>query len=756
MTAAARSRRVAALRPLAPLGLALASLITSCGAEPTCDAGSTQLCLCAGGLQGAQACADDGTAWGACDCVAGAGEGGDAGEERGGDGAPTGSGEGEGEGEGEEGEGEPGGGEGEGEGPGPGPAADPESCNGQDDDGDGRVDEVDEVVESLRVTFDPRTSVEPGRGTIEVTGRDDVPVQGSPFSGGDLAGRTLDIPGNLVRIRLTADAQATPLFGYALTSVVDQNGREALGPLPESAHDHPAPVDDERTFEMADSLGMGLTCGADIGACTLGRTTCLGGRQVCTGDQRPTDELCNGLDDDCDGDVDEPEDLTDTPPCDKTLGVCAAARPVCQGAEGYAPCNSQQYGPEYEVTELSCDCLDNDCDGVVDGAVGAVGGDDVLLGCTIDDLAATGEGRHCVVQVSSETDTDEFRFGTLVIPEGVVVGAPTGVDGRMCGFNGAYGGCDGTPPRPLGGGCITIHADELHVDGILHANAEPGTSCGGTYDKVWSGGSGGDVVIRAESVRVRGAIQAHGARARRGPQGGGAAGSIRIWSPRMEVVGAVEARAGVGQGHHDLGPGLPGEGSGGPGGSANGPGGAGAGGPPLGREGGIAAPDRALVLIGGLELADGSVVGTWAGEGQPTGYVVLGGATSSLSAQIHGGQDVDRGSPPVRGTSTLMSVALRLTLTGGVRAAAVFQLVEADSGAVVGQGQTDELGWAAVNIDFASDLRHRLEVTDMPALAGGSLFFSHGNADLGLGCTLDTILNGDPPSAVIPALQDCQ
>ncbi len=470
-------------------GVALAMFAAAgCGAEPVCDRGATQACLCVGGGGGAQACADDGSRWGVCDCATGGPAEGE-GEGEAVDAPPKA--EGEGEGEASEGEGE-----GEGEG------AVPESCNGQDDDGDGRVDEVEVAVEAIRVTFDPRTSVEPGRGGIEVAGRDDVPVLGSPFSGADLAGRTLDIPGNLVRIRLTADAQATPLFGYAVTAITDQTGRPAAGPLPESAHDHPAPVDDEQTFEMPDSLGMGLTCGDDVGACTHGRTTCLGGRQVCTGDQRPSDELCNGLDDDCDGDADEPEDLTDTPACLKTEGVCAESTQPCRGAQGYVPCTSPDYGADYETVESRCDCLDNDCDGVTDH------GPDGPLGCTLDQLAEIGEQRDCVVQVSSMADRREYRFRSLVIPEAVTIQARNGAEGEVCGHVGAGDPREG--PHSNGGGCIRFEAERLDLagtvgvsGGYLGGTSAPGGGC-------HSGGSGGDVVMVVKDLSVTGRVHANG------------------------------------------------------------------------------------------------------------------------------------------------------------------------------------------------------------------------------------------------------
>jgi cysteine-rich repeat protein len=50
---------------------AAALLVAGCsedGAASVCDPGATQFCACPGGVEGAQACSDDGTRWEACDC----------------------------------------------------------------------------------------------------------------------------------------------------------------------------------------------------------------------------------------------------------------------------------------------------------------------------------------------------------------------------------------------------------------------------------------------------------------------------------------------------------------------------------------------------------------------------------------------------------------------------------------------------------------------------------------------------------------
>ncbi len=186
-----------------------------------------------------------------------------------------------------------------------------EMCNGRDDDGDGSVDEVDLTVQTLLVTFDERTLLEPGHALVHIHNGDGSEIEESPFSGAELAGRTVRARGSRVRIRFVTDAQAVPLFGYKVVRIADDIGREARGALPESPYEDPethayAPgIEEEAGFEMPDSLGTGLTCGTDVGSCSQGETACVGGMVLCTGDLRPIEERCNGADDDCDGEVDE-------------------------------------------------------------------------------------------------------------------------------------------------------------------------------------------------------------------------------------------------------------------------------------------------------------------------------------------------------------------------------------------------------------------------------------------------------------------
>jgi len=118
--------------------------------------------------------------------------------------------------------------------------------------------------------------------------------------------------------------------------------------------------------------GAGKTCG--VGVCANGTTACeastLGIR--CPSEAGAVTEVCDTKDNDCDGKTDKNDPTLELSACEKQAGVCAGSKHVASqcGAGSWTPCTTAEYtaaNPEYEATtELSCDNLDNDCDGTVD------------------------------------------------------------------------------------------------------------------------------------------------------------------------------------------------------------------------------------------------------------------------------------------------------------------------------------------------------------------------------------------------------
>ena len=638
------------------------------------------------------------------------------------------------------------------------------ACDDLDNDCDGDTDEAEAVTE-LTVTFDDRTFVERGHSTIEVQGGDGAPVAGSPFSDDELAGVTLNIPGDQVLVRLIVDDQAQPLFGYRIVEIADQTGRLAVGALPESPHAgddhlHPLGVDDLQRYEMGDALGGGLTCGSDEGECSAGSTECVGGEVLCRDDRRPADEACDGLDNDCDGATDEWEDLARVAPlCLLQAGLCAGARQPCAGEGGFRACAPDDYPHGYEEIEQACDCQDNDCDGVTDGVLD--GDAETLLGCTLDELAPAGaRGRACVVQASSTVPSGEYHFGSLRIPAGVTVRVEAD-DG--CGYPGAIltaglpqAQIDGSESH--GGGCLALLVGErLEVAGGLRAdgsfvNPMDPNQQGAVFSI--GGASGGDLVLVGDEVVVSGTLQANGANGSIGIStstvpAGGAGGSIRIWGRSVALDGSITSRGGF-VGNQYGTEATVGRGAGGAGGRGDTEAccaGAGAGGsPPSLAIAGPSDPARGVLIAGGLRDPAGVDVRCLDGWANADGYVLAAGEAAAVIEHVVAGAD-QRGVHPL---------AVRLLDVEGRPAEASWRLLEPGAQEAVAQGRTGWHGWATSAATLDPDAPYTLEVIDAPNMVGGWALLSRSDPATGVGCTLEhTLLPGPPPQRVFSGLWAC-
>ena len=152
------------------------------------------------------------------------------------------------------------------------------------------------------------------------------------------------------------------------------------------------------TFSSNDSLETII-----VGSLTIGAGTVVPiNLKIATVLPVANEYLCDGLDDNGNTQVDE---NLNAPPCFRQLGVCAGSVQECLGVLGWSGADSPEcYNPVlYEVTEVTCDDLDNDCDGQVDEGFPDIDADGI---CDDIDTCTDVDGDTYCAEVDDCNDND--------------------------------------------------------------------------------------------------------------------------------------------------------------------------------------------------------------------------------------------------------------------------------------------------------------------------------------------------------------
>ncbi|HVW25464.1 MAG TPA: MopE-related protein [Polyangiaceae bacterium] len=240
-------------------------------------------------------------------------------------------------------------------------AAKAETCNGVDDNCDGRIDEG----------FNTKTDVNNCGGCGVVCA---LPGATAACVGG------LCVVNNCTAGR--ADVDKNPANGCEYVCPVYPPKAETCNGVDDDCNG----VIDDNPTDVGGACSDNCPGGVCKGICTQGSTVCISGKKVCQGGGGAQLEVCNGKDDDCDGIVDNGfNKQTDPLNCGTcgnacnlpntsvntcTAGICTVGQcdPGFNDVDGNAANGCEYACPVYPTRSEICNGVDDNCDNKVDTA----------------------------------------------------------------------------------------------------------------------------------------------------------------------------------------------------------------------------------------------------------------------------------------------------------------------------------------------------------------------------------------------------